>query len=136
MNIFIICLKTYFLKNDFRGSVILFWKIGFRGNVHLAKCTFWQVSILENSFLAKCPFGQMYIHSGKCPFWKIAFRGNVHSAKCTFWQVSIPENSFSGKCPFGQMYILESVRSGKCFLESVFQGNVFRGYVRIPTNIL
>ena len=71
MNIFIIFLKIYSLKNDFRGSVILFWKIGFRGNVHSAKCTFWQeVSILENRFSGKCPFGHMYIlesvRLGKC----------------------------------------------------------------------
>ena len=48
MNIFIIFLKIYFLKNYLRGSVILFWKIFFLGNV---------------------PFGQMYIlasvNSGK-----------------------------------------------------------------------
>ena len=91
MNIFIIFIKIYFLENDFRGSVILFWKIDFRGNVHSAKCR---------------------LHSAKCPFWKMGFRGNVHSAKCTFWQVSIQRN---------------------VFLESVFQGNVFLGGVRIPS---
>ena len=35
-----------------------FWKIGFRGNVHSAKC-----------FL------------GKCPFWKVFF-GEIHSIRC------------------------------------------------------
>ena len=84
MNMFIIFIKIYFLKNDFRESVILFSKID--------------------------------------------FRGNVHSAKCTFCQVAILENGFSGKCPFGQMFFLESV-----LLESVFQGNVFLGGVRIPS---
>ena len=73
---------SYFLKNDFPGSVILFWKMGFRGNVHSAKCTFWQVSILENVHSGKCLFGQMYMlesvrsgkyFSGKCTFREMFF---------------------------------------------------------------
>ena len=72
MNIFNVFFKRYFLKNDFRGTVILFWKIDFRGNLLSAKRAFWQVD----------------------------FRGNVHLAKCTFWQVSILENRFSRNCTF------------------------------------
>ena len=70
MTIFIIFIKIYFLKNDFRGSVIL-----------------------ENRFSGKM-FIRPNVHSAKCPFWKMSFRGNVHSANCTFWQVSIQRNVF------------------------------------------
>ena len=86
MNIFIIFLKIYFLKNDLRGNAILYWKIGFQGNVHSAKCTFWQVSILENRFSGKCPFGQMYIlesvYVQENVFQASVFQGNVFSGRC------------------------------------------------------